>query len=1215
MMAAVDMLTIAQSWHGRPQTKLIGRDRAGNTVRRGFSKEKLYTFSQIPVLGIEDLATALERLSADRTICIVRGTPIQGIPVPARRLAHSDPDTGDPATLAPTPRRVLAIDMDGIDQGLAEDPAVDPEDAIEHLIGLLPDDFTEASCWWQFSSSQGSKPGRLSARLWFILDRPITDEDLRRWANAVNRAAGRKLVDPALYNPAQPHYIAAPVLEGIDDPLPRRSGFRRGLSDEVEIIIPEPAQVAAGVEGLGLKPARGFESYLAAIGGGHGFNNAIFRAICSCVGNHGVDGIDPIALRERLREAILAAPPGDRSRAEIERYASARYLDDEIRRVLARKAAEQPHVEGAEGPEPHYQAEEAAPAEAANRLRTLLGRVIWQALEWTEAAGGPPQTGIKTPAGLGKTTAVLDILAASSTLPGLDPGRQPEVWFFVPTVTLALEAAAKARERGLEVQLIRGREAVIGGEPLCRKHEEAAIVARAGLPVMEALCRKKLKDRTEMRCQFHDACRYLQQFDATGPALRIFVHEYMFLPTPKGLPKPHLIVVDEAFALRSARRASFGIDRLTTPRTGMKIEHEAEIHDIACKVREALEKGADPRAVADADTFSRILERESTVDGEQFVWPSMLWAEQKRRLATLRKNERLKLCALWRLLRDQAGRSGPLQQIELRRSEPMPGGEAQDRVHVWWHAPPRLPQAPVILLDASLDERLARKLLPRIKVETIAARRNAEVIQVSDTACSRNRLLSFEGASESEQARAANRLRDVRHLAEVEAAGGRRALLVTYKAAEERLGSIPSVDITHFGALRGLDRYKDHDTIIVAGREQPPPAVVEDLARSLFGDDEEPLSLSGGFITEVRGYRLRDGTRHGVQVAVHADPRCQAILEQICERETEQAIDRLRLIHRKEPARVILLSNVVVDATVDRLVTWRELIPNRLTVAAARLGGVLPLAPAWLAARYPNLWASEEAARQEVKRSELRGQTPNKILYLGDDPLTPAIYRLKGQRGPRPSRALIVEGHPSPEAALAALVGPLAMFRWTATTEAEAEEPAASGPEAAPLDEPVAPPGPETQVPDQEPETDPPPPPAGCARCSDPVDGGTLCQVCAWLARPPARLPPRPSITPSWEDDRAWLRLIGKAESREKRIEVVTAWTAAAGGTLWRQGNEATLALPATLRRGLARAELLTQARILLLDRVQIEERQPGHIPFALPIARTPTGLRREALP
>jgi hypothetical protein len=47
---------------------------------------------------------------------------------------------------------------------------------------------------------------------------------------------------------------------------------------------------------------------------------------------------------------------------------------------------------------------------------------------------------------------------------------------------------------------------------------------------------------------------------------------------------------------------------------------------------------------------------------------------------------------------------------------------------------------------------------------------------------------------------------------------------------------------------------------------------------------------------------------------------------------------------------------------------------------------------------------------------------------LGFDPII-AAYRVEGQRGPTPSRALIRSDHPAPEAALAALVGPLVLFR------------------------------------------------------------------------------------------------------------------------------------------------------------------------------------------
>ena len=117
---------------------------------------------------------------------------------------------------------------------------------------------------------------------------------------------------------------------------------------------------------------------------------------------------------------------------------------------------------------------------------------------------------------------------------------------------------------------------------------------------------------------------------------------------------------------------------------------------------------------------------------------------------------------------------------------------------------------------------------------------------------------------------------------------------------------------------------------------------------------------------------MRDAGRSCVVVDVHADPRCQAILEQIRERESEQAIDRLRLIHRERPARVILLSNVVLDIAVDRLVTWRGLMPVRLAVAAARLDGVLPLAPRWLTARFPDLWGTANSTLSTIRSSYAR---------------------------------------------------------------------------------------------------------------------------------------------------------------------------------------------------------------------------------------------------
>jgi hypothetical protein len=293
-----------------------------------------------------------------------------------------------------------------------------------------------------------------------------------------------------------------------------------------------------------------------------------------------------------------------------------------------------------------------------------------------------------------------------------------------------------------------------------------------------------------------------------------------------------------------------------------------------------------------------------------------------------------------------------------------------------------LPDVPVLVLDADLDPTIGRTFLPRLETVAVPVDRCAEVIQVRDTACSRRRLLAWATAPEAEMRRAANRLAEVQALLDVEAAKGARVLLVTYKATAERLRVPAGGAIEWFGNIRGLDRYKDFDTVIIAGREQPPVEAAEAQARALFADDPEPLTLTGDLVEQGRGYRLRDGRSIAGTVAVHPDPRVQTVLEQVRERETAQAIDRLRLIHRTRPARVIVLSNVVLDLTVDRLTTWREIMPTRLEQAAAR-GLAVPLSATELHRCFPDLWPSAEAAKKDLQRSERGDKTHIETQFSG----------------------------------------------------------------------------------------------------------------------------------------------------------------------------------------------------------------------------------------
>ena len=115
-------------------------------------------------------------------------------------------------------------------------------------------------------------------------------------------------------------------------------------------------------------------------------------------------------------------------------------------------------------------------------------------------------------------------------------------------------------------------------------------------------------------------------------------------------------------------------------------------------------------------------------------------------------------------------------------------------------------------------------------------------------------------------------------LARHEAAQGRRVLIGTYKPVAELLRAAlaeapdANIHIAHFGSIRGLDGWKDFDTVIVAGREQPQPLDVENMARSLFGADAEPLLLTGEYVPQMRGHRTKDGTRTAVPVQVHPGP-------------------------------------------------------------------------------------------------------------------------------------------------------------------------------------------------------------------------------------------------------------------------------------------------------------------------------------------------------
>ena len=129
-----------------------------------------------------------------------------------------------------------------------------------------------------------------------------------------------------------------------------------------------------------------------------------------------------------------------------------------------------------------------------------------------------------------------------------------------------------------------------------------------------------------------------------------------------------------------------------------------------------------------------------------------------------------------------------------------------------------------------------------------------------------------------------------------------------------------------------------------------------------------------------------------VACRVHPDPRAQALLEQIREREIEQAVARLRLVHRDRPATVYLLTNLPLNLEVAELTTWNALVRDREAEACRRWGGVWLVSPSERSRCAPDLWPTPKAAKRDAEK---RNEAPNSSIE---------VFRALGGLIPQPRR-------------------------------------------------------------------------------------------------------------------------------------------------------------------------------------------------------------------
>ncbi len=191
---------------------------------------KKFTWKEIPVYCLADLAAYHEKALNEPKSFPIRGKPIEGIPKIAVRKS-----SGPEATFKSCPRPYVMIDVDHMALPDFINVVANPEQALLWVVKQLPKAFQDVSFYYQFSSSQNvpkklnDKPeSTISAHIWFWLNRDVSDSELKRYFKKY-----APFVDTALFNPVQPHFSARPNFKGMSDPLKERSGVVKGSSDVV----------------------------------------------------------------------------------------------------------------------------------------------------------------------------------------------------------------------------------------------------------------------------------------------------------------------------------------------------------------------------------------------------------------------------------------------------------------------------------------------------------------------------------------------------------------------------------------------------------------------------------------------------------------------------------------------------------------------------------------------------------------------------------------------------------------------------------------------------------------------------------------------------------------------------------------------------------------------------------------------------------------------
>lgn len=620
------------------------------------------------------------------------------------------------------------------------------------------------------------------------------------------------------------------------------------------------------------------------------------------------------------------------------------------------------------------------PAEARAEVSATIERYLSDAVTWHAdgAVGEPPILALAVTAGTGKTRFTLERLGriAPSLL------LQGPVVYYAPTLELAREAWAVFRELAPHVpaSVVAGRSAIVAGAPLCLRADDIKGLGGMVPSIQDAVCKRFDRGRM-IFADCYQNCRYQRQFDHGRTEVIFTSHAYLrwqlpvqgtfslriideaFWPTMHG----SLILLADAWLTGPTRKSFTGRTQddwvqAQEKRAGgaarrfwetpgpVAAEHNycPRIGEARSLVVEALREARSPIAALQGAGIDLELV-EAFAEWEVHDLPAAavsleqdpgLQSEIIGAFDPAERKVMLLRAKAWQLIAAdfEAGDTGRLSWIALK---PCPE-TGQPRHAIGLHLRHDLPlDAPILMIDADLDPLIIGAYTPSASFVRIDAEQTAEVVQASDRTMSTTWLL------DGEHGRARRDLVRAVVAEEVAAAEGGQVLVVATKAVLRALHSdvapgghlgedsalrrpIAGAHPAWFGpSMRGINTYRDWSRIIVLGRHEPPMTEIVAATRAIFGVAppaalERRHSLKTSYamvcgqerVAEITGLRYLEG---------------QAMLAQMREVLTNQAIARLRLVAPAAPKHVLILCKLpIAGLPISSLVEWDDLACPRL---------------------------------------------------------------------------------------------------------------------------------------------------------------------------------------------------------------------------------------------------------------------------------------------